>query len=140
MDTLKVRIHNKDEDAWAELGTILMWLSRIVLALVFLAPILTGVVALGTWLFQTHLHPLFCILGSALAAVAIWYAFHTLRWLIIAYGSTYSAAVAGLIFVSVRQTSDEIWATAAALACAGFGIVLSLSVYRRGALARGWGF
>jgi hypothetical protein len=140
MDAVRVRIHNKDEDAWAEFGAILLGLSRFVLAVVFLAPLLAVVVAVVAWLFNAHLHPLFCILGGGLAAVVIWFVFHKVRWLIVAYGAAYSAGVAALIFIPLRDSSDPVWASAGALVCAALGLGLSWSVYKRHTLARGWAF
>jgi hypothetical protein len=140
MDVLRVRIHNKDEDAWSELGTILLWLGRLLLALVFLAPLLGALVALGTFLFHQALHPVFCILGSLLAAIVTWYAFHTQRWLIMAYGTLYTAVAAGLIFTQLRDTSDPVWASAGAVLLSIFGLALSWGVYKHHTLARGWAF
>jgi hypothetical protein len=140
MDILRVRIHNKDEDAWSELGTILLWFSRLILAFVFLAPLMGALVALGAFLLRQDMHPVFCIVGSMLAAVAIWYTFHTLRWLIMAYGTLYTAVAAALIFMQLRDTSDPVWASAGAIVIAAFGLALSWSVYKRHTLARGWAF
>jgi len=141
MDTVRVRIHNKDEDAWSELGTILIWLSRLALAFVFLAPLFFGVVALAVYLFRINLHPVFCIAASAVAGVAIWYVFHSMRWLIMAYGTLYTAVAAALIYVQLRDSSDPVWAMTGAVFLSVFGLFLSWTVYkRRGALARGWAF
>jgi hypothetical protein len=86
------------------------------------------------------MHPVFCIVGSLLAATVIWYAFHTQRWLIMAYGTLYTAVAAALIFTQLRDASDSVWAVTGALASAAFGLALSWSVYKRHALARGWAF
>lgn len=140
MDTLRVRIHNKDEDAWSELGTILLWMSRVALAFVFLAPLFGGVVALAVYLFRTNLHPVFCVAASVAAGVAVWYVFHTMRWLIMAYGTLYTAVAAALIYLQLRDTSDPIWAMTGAVLLSVFGLVLSWNVYKRRTLARGWAF
>jgi hypothetical protein len=140
MDTLRVRIHNKDEDAWSELGAIFLWCGRVVLAFVFLAPLLAALVALGVFLSDRDMHPVFCVIGSLLAAVVVWYAFHAQRWLIMAYGTLYSAVVAALIFSQLRDASDSVWASTGALATGALGLALSWSVYKRHALARGWAF
>lgn len=140
MDALRVRIHSKDEDAWAELGTILLGLSRLALAFVFLAPLFGALVAFGVFLSRNNLHPVFCIIGSALIGVAVWYGFHTMRWLIMAYGTLYTASVAGLLFLQLRATSDPVWATAGTILFAVCGLALTWSVYKRHALARGWAF
>jgi hypothetical protein len=140
MDVLRVRIHNKDEDAWGELGTILIWIGRLLLAFVFLAPLLGALVALGTFLLGRDMHPVFCVLGSLLAAAAIWYAFHTQRWLIMAYGTLYTAVAAGVIFTQLSDRSDPVWASTGALISAVFGLALSWGVYKRHTLARGWAF
>ncbi len=140
MDAVKVRIHNKDEDAWAELGTMVLWLGRFTLAFVFLAPLLGALVALGAFLLRQDMHPVFCVVGSLLAATAIWFAFHTQRWLIMAYGTLYTAVGAGLAFMQLSDRSDPVWASTGALALACFGLALSWAVYKRHALARGWAF
>lgn len=140
MDALKVRIHNKDEDAWAELGAILVGLSKLAVAFVFLAPLVAGLFGVGVFLFRQNLHPVFCIVGTTLIAVAVWYVFHTLRWLIMAYGTLYTASAAGLIYIELRTSSDPIWAIAGAVTLAGFGLALSWSAYKRHGLARGWAF
>ncbi len=140
MDTLRVRIHNKDEDTWAELGTILLWTGRLLLAFVFLAPLLAALVALGTFLARQDMHPVFCFVGSLLAAIVIWYAFHTQRWLIMAYGTLYTAVAAALIFTQLSSRADPVWASTGALVSAAFGLALSWSVYKRHTLARGWAF
>lgn len=137
---VKVRIHRQDEDAWSELGSILMGLSRIALAIVFLAPLLAGLLAFGVFLARENLHPVYCIAGSALLGVCVWYVFHALRWLIMAYGAVYTVGLAGLVFLQLRDASDPVWASAGAVSFALCGIALSWSVYKRHTLARGWAF
>jgi hypothetical protein len=140
MDTIRVRIHNKDEDAWQELGAILLGLSRVALGFVFLAPLLAALVMLGVFLSSHDLHPVFCILASLVAAVVVWYTFHTLRWLIMAYGMLYTAVAVSLVFTQISETSDPVWASAGSIMLAACGLALSWSVYKRHALARGWAF
>ena len=140
MDAVRIRIHNKDEDALAELGTLLLRLGRLMPAFMFLAPLLGAFVALGAFLFRQDTHPLFCSVGSLLAAVAVWYAFHTQRWLIMAYGTLYTAVGTVIVFMQLSDRSDPVLASTGALVLTGCGLALSWSVYKRHALARGWAF
>jgi asparagine N-glycosylation enzyme membrane subunit Stt3 len=139
-DYLKVRIHYKDEDTWREFGALLLGLSRIVLAFVFLAPLFAAMALMGVYLSQHDLHPVFCVIACLLAAALVWYTFHTQRWLIMMYGTLYTAVVAGLVFTQLRDNSDPVWASAGSLMLAACGLALSWSVYKRHALARGWAF
>jgi hypothetical protein len=102
--------------------------------------LLGTLVALGAFLFRQDMHPVFCILGSLLTAIAIWYTFHTQRWLIMAYGTLYTAVSAALLFMQLSDRSDPVLAATGALALSGLGLALSWSVYKRHALARGWAF
>ncbi|MGD0193117.1 MAG: hypothetical protein ABSD74_20460 [Rhizomicrobium sp.] len=137
---LKVRIHYKDEDAWKELGALFLALSRIILAFVFLAPLFAAIALMGVFLSEHDMHPVFCVLACLLTATLVWYTFHTQRWLIMIYGTLYTAVAAGLLFTQLRDASDPVWASTGSLMLAACGLMLSWSVYKRHALARGWAF